>query len=66
VSINKLDFLKKEKKATRQADQKTTCKGLVKLRRAKMPRRIEGVIGSFLETESPNSLLVPRFTVAMK
>ena len=57
--INKFDFLKNEKKPTKQAAQNTKSKGLSKFSNCRMPYRISAVMGSFCDVESPYFRLKP-------
>ena len=64
-AANKLDFLNKVKKATKQAAQKVTSNGLEKSNSAQISAKMGGVMGSFLKTPWPNSRRVPRTTEAI-
>ena len=50
---SKFDFLKKEKKPTKQAAQNVISNGLLKFKNPKIPFKISDVIGSFCITLSP-------------
>ena len=55
----RLDFLKKEKNATRQAAQKVTMIDCEKSIRGKIENNIPGVIGIFCLVALPSDLLAP-------
>lgn len=57
--ISKLDFLKKEKKPTRQAAQKHLSRASYRLRCRNISRKISRVMGNFCEGLSPFTLLTP-------
>ena len=56
---NRLDFRKKEKKATKHEAQKVTSIGEEKSTSVNILRRISGVIGSFCFCDTPNTLFAP-------
>ena len=61
----RLDFRKKEKKATRHAAQKVTSSGEVKSICLNNWRRVAGVMGSFCLCAVTNILCVPLSSMSM-
>ena len=61
----RVDFLKKEKKATREAAQKDIAIGLVKSNTLDIAYRMDGVIGNFWDGGEASSLRIPLRRVVM-